>query len=129
MLPALITAIRSATSIASSWSWVTSTVVRPLLIVQSPQPRPQLGADVGVQRAERLVEQQHLRLDGQRPGQCHPLALAARELGGPLLGPLGQPDERQQLVDALLGSRPWAACRIRSPKATFSRTVMCVNAA
>ena len=29
------------------------------LVVQAPQPRAQLGADLGVERAERLVEQQH----------------------------------------------------------------------
>jgi hypothetical protein len=35
-----------------------------------------------VERAERLVEQQQLRLGGQRPRERHPLALAAGELGG-----------------------------------------------
>ena len=72
-----------------------------LLVVQAPQPGAQLGADGGVERAERLVEQQHLRLDGERPGERHPLALAAGELVRALLGPLGQADQRQQLVDAL----------------------------
>ena len=52
------------------------------LVVQPPQPAPQLLAHLCIQRAERLVEQQHARLDRQRPGQRHPLPLAARELGG-----------------------------------------------
>ena len=58
-----------------------------LLVVEPAQPAAQLGADVRVERAERLVEQQHARLDRQRAGQRHPLALAARELVGTLLAP------------------------------------------
>ena len=49
-----------------------------LLVVQAPQPLPQLCADGRVEGAERLVEQQHLRLDGERARQRHPLALSAR---------------------------------------------------
>ena len=82
---------RSATSIASSWSWVTRTVVTCDLLVQLAQPDPQLLAHLGVEGAEGLVEQQHPGLDGQRPGQGHALALAARELGGVAVG---------QVVDA-----------------------------
>ena len=52
------------------------------LVVQPAQPRAQLGADLGVERAERLVEQQHARLDGQRARERHALALAAAELAG-----------------------------------------------
>ena len=37
---------------------------------------------LGVERAEGLVEQQHVGLGGQRPGDGHPLAHAARELAG-----------------------------------------------
>src|SRR4051794_37952364 len=50
------------------------------LVVQAPQPGAQLLADAGVERAERLVEQQHARLDRERTGERHPLALATREL-------------------------------------------------
>ena len=46
-----------------------------------------------VERAERLVEQQHLRLDHQRPGDGDPLAHAARELRGPGLLEALEPDE------------------------------------
>ena len=35
-----------------------------------------------VQGGERLVEQEHLRPDGERPGQGHPLLLTARHLVG-----------------------------------------------
>ncbi len=79
-----------------------------LFVVQPAQPSAQLRADVGVQRAERLVEQQHARLDGERAGKRHPLALAARELGGTLARPGGQAHQLQQLIhprlDDVLGS-------------------------
>jgi hypothetical protein len=37
-------------------------------------------AQLGVQRPERLVQQQHRRVEDQRPGQGDPLLLAARQL-------------------------------------------------
>ena len=42
-----------------------------------------LPAQLQVERAERLVEQQHLRAVDQRAGQCDALLLAAGELRGP----------------------------------------------
>ena len=68
-------------------------------VVQVAQPQAQLRAHLGVERAERLVEQQHLGLDGQRPGQGHALALAARELRGVALAEVGQAHQLEQLVD------------------------------
>src|SRR4051794_2918737 len=44
------------------------------------QPAPQFLAHLGVKRAERLVEEQHAWLDGQRARQRDALALTAREL-------------------------------------------------
>ncbi|BDO10464.1 hypothetical protein KAM643c_40370 [Aeromonas caviae] len=41
----------------------------------------QAAADAGIQRRERLIQQQDPRLHHQRPGQRHSLALAAGELG------------------------------------------------
>ncbi len=73
------------------------------LLVQAAQPLAQLGADLGVQRAERLVEQQHLRLDRQRSGERHALALSAAELGRVALGEAAEADDLEQLVDALVG--------------------------
>ena len=75
-----MTTTRSASSSASSWSWVTKTVVWPVRVVDLAQPAAQLAAHLRVERAERLVEQQHLRLDRQRAGQRDALALAAGEL-------------------------------------------------
>ena len=70
------------------------------LVVQPAQPLAQLGAHLGVERAERLVEQQHLRLDRERAGERHALALAAGELVGVALLVAGEPDDLEQLVDA-----------------------------
>ena len=46
-------------------------------VVQPPQPSPQLLTDLGIERAERLVEQQHLGLDRERARERDALALAA----------------------------------------------------
>ena len=64
------------------------------LVVQPAQPAAQLLADLGVERAEGLVEQQHLGLHRQRPGQRDPLALPAGEL---VRIAVGQPVELHQL--------------------------------
>ena len=106
MRPLFSTAMRSATSSASSWSWVTSTVVTWTSSCRRRSHCAQLGADLGVQRAERLVEQQHLRLDRERAGERHPLALAAGEL------------RRVALLEARRGRRSRAA---RRPRASISR--------
>ena len=47
------------------------------VVVEAAEPRAQLLADGRVERAERLVEQHHLRLDRERAGERHALALAA----------------------------------------------------
>ena len=75
------------------------------LVVQPAQPVAQLLADLRVERAERLVEQQHLRLDGERTGQRHALALAAGQLRRVAVGELLQVDELEQLVDPRLDLR------------------------
>ena len=51
------------------------------LVVKPSQPAAQFGPHLGVQGAERLIEEEHLRLHGQGPGQGDPLPLAAGELG------------------------------------------------
>ena len=53
-----------------------------------------------VERAERLVEQQHLRLHGERARERHALPLAARQLVGVAVGEAVQVDQLEQLVDA-----------------------------
>ena len=80
------------------------------LVVEPAQPLAQLLADLRVQRTERLVEQQHLGLHRERPGQRHPLPLPTRELGRQPVAELREVDELEQLVDPAPRSRPWAAC-------------------
>ena len=57
--PWSITPMRSATVIASSWSWVTMTKVRPSLSCSSHQLELRFLAQLLVERRQRLVEQQH----------------------------------------------------------------------
>ena len=68
------------------------------LVVQPAQPLPQLLPHLRVERAERLVEQQHLRLRGQRAGQRDALPLAAGELRRIARAEALEPDQLQQLV-------------------------------
>ena len=74
------TMTRSATRIASGMLWVTMTIV----VAGRSQRREQLEVEAlagqRVERAERLVEEQHLRLERERPGERDPLAHPARQL-------------------------------------------------
>jgi hypothetical protein len=47
------------------------------LVVQAAQPVAQLLPHPCVERAERLVQQKHFRLDGESTRERHPLPLAA----------------------------------------------------
>ena len=64
------------------------------LVMQASQPAAQFLAHLGIERPERLVQQQHLRLHGQGPGQRDALALTPGEL---LWVAVGQPVELHQL--------------------------------
>ena len=61
----------------------------------------QLGADLGVEGRQRLVEQQHGRLDGQGPGQRHALLLAAGQLAGVAVRVLAEADQLELLLATL----------------------------
>jgi hypothetical protein len=72
------------------------------------QPQPLLDlsdftaeadADRGVQGGQRLVKQQQRRVDRQGAGECDPLLLSARKLGGELAGDVGQADQIEQFDD------------------------------
>ena len=69
-------------------------------IVQLAQPAPQFLANLGVQRAEWLIEQQYARLDRQGAGQGDPLPLAAGQLRGIAPGERRQLDQVQEFVNA-----------------------------
>ena len=96
--------------------------------MQAAQPRAQLLAHARVERAEGLVQQEHLGLHGQRLGERHALALAARELARVAAGEALELHQGDQLVDAV-ADLALDRRRIVSPKAMFSRTVMCLKAA
>ena len=93
------------------------------------QVRRELGPDVeagsGVERGQRLVQQQHARAPGQRPGQCDPLCLAAGQLGRLAVGQVGQPEPRQPVIGRCRGVRAGLCPATRGENATFSATVRC----
>ena len=80
ILPARMTAIWSAIVIASSWSCVTWTNVIPTSYWMPLQLELHLLSELQVERAERLVEEQHLRPVHERARERDPLLLAAGEL-------------------------------------------------
>ena len=88
---------------------MTKTVVTWTTSWSRRKPLAQLGAYAGIERAERLVEQEHLRLGRERAGEPHPLALPSRELGGIPVAEALQLHQVKQLVHALtdLGPRPF----------------------
>ena len=63
-----------------------------------PDLLAKLHANLRVEGRERLVEEQHARLDGDRPGEGHPLLLAARELAGIPAHRRAEPDELEELA-------------------------------
>ena len=73
-------AIRSPIVIASSMSCVTKIDRLRDLAVQAPQLLLEPRARDRVERAERLVHQQHRRIGGERAREADALALPAREL-------------------------------------------------
>ena len=75
--------------------------------------------------AGRLVEQQHLRRGGQRPGQLHDPSLAGREPVGALAAELGDAEPLEELVGDL--GRDRAAAPASAASRTFSRTVRSPN--
>ena len=72
------------------------------LVVQPPQPSAQFLPHLGVERAERLVQQQDFRLDRERARECDALALPAGELRGIAIGEEVELHEFQQLMHAPL---------------------------
>ena len=58
-----------------------------------------------VERRERLVEQEQLRLQDEGAGEAHPLRLAGRELAGGTVPQVGDRQPLQPVVDPLAGLR------------------------
>jgi hypothetical protein len=78
------------------------------------QVRPGVEAGTGVERGERLVEQQQGRFGGERPGQRHPLGLPAGELARLAVGQVGQSDPGQPRDRGGVGLRPAGTSAARS---------------
>ncbi len=128
MRPPRITAMRSATIIASSWSWVTMTKLVPSFFCSRISSKLRLAAQLLVERGHRLVEQQHARALDQRARERHALALAAGELVDAAAGVALQLRELQHLVDALGDVAPAQAFLVR-PKPMFFSTLRWGNSA
>ena len=103
--PARITASRSATVNASSWSWVTISAVVPLVGEDPAQVAGQPLAQPGVERGERLVEEQQPRAHGQAARQGDALPLAAGQRGRQPVGVPLQTDQLEQLGDPRVDAR------------------------
>ena len=101
-------------------------VREPELVLELDEQVDDLRLDRDVERGDRLVEDQHLRVQRERAGDADPLALAARELVRKAVRVLGaEPDRAQELLHAspalaATRYRPW----MRSGSPTISRTVM-----
>ena len=87
---------------ASSWSWVTKRVVVPTSSWMRRISSRSCDAHLGVEGRQRLVEQQHRRLDRQRAGQGDALLLAAGQLAGVAVGVLAEADQLEHLAGATL---------------------------
>ena len=117
--PTFSTATLSPSAIASSMSWVTSTIVLRTFVLQVEQLALEPGPHDGVDGTERLVHQQHRRVGGQGAGHPDPLLLAARELGRvPRQQGAVEAHEVDQLVD------PGARSGSRSHPSTFGTVAM-----
>ncbi len=86
------------------------------LELDPPDLVAQLGAHLGVERRERLVEQQHRRLDRQRPGQRDALLLATRELAGVALAVLGEADQLELLLRDLAARAAVLAAQLEAER-------------
>ena len=101
----------------------------PELALDRPDLLAQDDPDLGVERGQRLVEEEDLRLDGERPGQRDALLLAARQLVRVAVAATLEVDQLEQLADAPLdlGLRALADLAARTPM--LSATVMFGNSA
>ena len=70
---------------ASSWSWVTKMVDHAKVLLDPADLHLEVPAELGVNGAEGLIQEQHLGLGDNGPGQGHPLLLAAGKLAGVLV--------------------------------------------
>ena len=120
--PACITPIRVARMTASSISCVMKSTVLPVARQMLGQLALHGGAGMRVERGERLVHQQHLRLVGQHARDLDALLHAAGQLGGMLVLLALQADELEIALCALAPLRRGTP-RMRRPNSTLPSAV------
>ena len=98
-------------------------VVMPSSLLDGADLVAERDADLGVERGERLVEEEELRPGGEGAGEGDALLLAAGELEGVAGAEVGEADDAEHLGDAGVGVGAWAVPAMRRPKATFCATV------
>ena len=86
-------------------------------------------AQLAVERAERLVEQQQARIEDDRAGERDPLLLAARELARQALAVALQLDQAAAPRATRRSISAFGTLRISSGNATLRSTVRCGNSA
>lgn len=87
-----------------------------------------LDLEMGIERAQRLVEQQYLWFGGKRPRQGHTLALASGQLGGRAIRQLcdsefNVPADRQERKQAL-SPRPAIMCLVACGSALRDKLIL-----
>ena len=94
------------------------------LVLQSPDLRPRLRAQLRVEVRERLVHEEDLRLAHERAAERDALALPAGERARLAVEERLDPEQLGRLLDAAadLGA---LSLRILSPNARFCRTLIC----
>ena len=124
MRPACMTTSRSASANASSWSWVTNSVVssRRTNSARSSATRRSRSARSSAPSGSSSISSRGSAREG--PGEGHPLLLAAGELADAAALEAGQPDERERVGGRArldLGPRAAAACAARTPRCPARR--------
>ena len=96
------------------------------LFLQLQEKVDHLRLDRDVEGRDQFVGDEHVRLDGERPGDADALPLAARKFVRIALGRiLRQPDQIEKLGDAAAGSRRAGASGApTAPRRGSARTVM-----
>jgi hypothetical protein len=121
-----MTPTSSAIANASNWSWVTRSAGDARILQDRAHLDRQALAQVDVEVAERLVEQQELGLRRQRARQRDALLLAARQLVRVRARRVGQADELEHAVRARRRAR---RAELAKPNATLRDTSRCGNSA
>ena len=125
----VITTTRSARYTASSIWCVTNMHRLAIRAPDAQQLRLHELARLRVERGERLVHEQDVRVDGQRAREVGALAHATRQLVRKVLFEPGQADQPNELVRPLHAPRACALPWTSSPKMMLSSTVRHGNSA